>query len=387
MTGSDPNVEAYQILADLLVTIRRIIHRGLEKVSGDTWYLDGCPPGIFERLVERKERETAIDRFGGEYQELITFASLDDLAAIIEYNRDLAKLLGSLAPEGEPMIERLRAIEDLRLKLAASLPFDDEDHETLARYHREFRESLARRKRSADESTPAAPPGTEKRSADESGPAAAPGVEKSSADEGNGSAADAAAQLPAPEVAPPADPVKASEFRTQAVTFEELSAVVGRARPGNGAAPPSAADPLAPAVDEFRTATAAQQPAPEPPTTLDAERAMAADDDRQVLGVIHREVTALADAAFRQHFDAKHPVWDAVRSSGWYDLKKADLALAPLELFYGVVAKAAASQQSGADPAEVKTALNDAGFTKLLLSLREMFVRQTTWNEKLGIRN
>jgi hypothetical protein len=362
MTGSDANVEAYQILADLLVTIRRIIHRGLEKVSGDTWYLDGCPPGLFERLVERKERETAIDRFGGEYQELITFASLDDLAAIVEFNRDLAKLLGSLAPEGEPMIERLRAIEDLRLKLAASLPFDDEDHETLARYHREFRESLTRRKRPADES----------------GPVAAPGVEKSSADDENGSAAEAAAQLPAPEVAPPADPVKASEFRTQAVTFEELSAVVGRARPGNGAVPLSAEDPLAPAVDEFRTAAAAQQPAPEPPTTLDAERAMAADDDRQVLGVIHREVTALADAAFRQHFDAKHPVWDAVRSSGWYDLKRADLALAPLELFYGVIEKAAASQQSGAEPAEVKAALHDAGFTKLLLSLREMFVRQTT---------
>jgi hypothetical protein len=361
MTGSDPNVEAYQILADLLVTIRRIIHRGLEKVSGDTWYLDGCPPGLFERLVERKERESAIDRFGGEYQELITFASLDDLAAIIDFNRDLAKLLGSLAPKGESMIERLRAIEDLRLKLAASLPFDDEDHEKLARYHREFRESLKRRKRSADES----------------GPAAAPGVEKSSVDQGNGSAAEAAARSSAPEIAPPADAVKAAEFRTQVVTFEELSAVVGRARLDIGAAPPSAADPLAPAVDGFKTAAAARQPGPEPPTTLDAERAMAADDDRQVLGVLHREVTALADAAFRQQFDVKHPVWDAVRSSGWYDLKRADLALAPLELFYGVVAKAAASQQSGADPAEVKTALHDAGFTKLLLSLREMFVRQT----------
>ena len=80
--------------------MRRIIHRGLEKVSGKTWYLDGCPPGLFEQLVERKEKEKAIDRFGGEYQELITFASLDDLAAIIEYNSDLAKLLSSLETEG-----------------------------------------------------------------------------------------------------------------------------------------------------------------------------------------------------------------------------------------------------------------------------------------------
>ena len=46
--------------------------------------IDGCPPGLFEQLVERKEKEMAIDRFGGEYQELITFASLDDLAAVLQ---------------------------------------------------------------------------------------------------------------------------------------------------------------------------------------------------------------------------------------------------------------------------------------------------------------
>ena len=62
------NIEAYQIMAEILVTVRRIVHRGLEKAAGKTWYLDGCPTGVYERLVARKENEVAIDRFDREYQ-------------------------------------------------------------------------------------------------------------------------------------------------------------------------------------------------------------------------------------------------------------------------------------------------------------------------------
>ena len=36
--------------------------------------------------------------------------------------------------KGTPMVDRLRDIEALRLKIAAMLPFDDEDYETLNRY-------------------------------------------------------------------------------------------------------------------------------------------------------------------------------------------------------------------------------------------------------------
>ena len=359
MTDPGANAEAYQILVDLQVTIRRIIQRGLEKVSGKTWYLDGCPPGLFERLVERKEREIAIDRFSREYQELITFASLDDLAAIIEFNADLAKLLAAIAPAGEPMIDRLREIEGLRLKLAASVPFDDEDFETLTRYHREFRESLQRRKRPSGEETPPPP--------------AAPVPEPGAPETGSG---------PAPVVATPVGPApetnRGAEFSTQAATFDELVDVVGGMKFGR----PVQSEPEDPVpdIDAFKTAAAAQPPAqdeqPDAPTALDVERAMAADDDREVLRVVHREVMALADSVFRSRFDRESPVWETLRSSGWFDLKKADLALAPLELFYDIVARAANARRSGADDERVKDLLNQAGFSKLLLSLREMFIRQ-----------
>ncbi len=372
MSSLGSNAEAYQVLVDLVVTIRRIVHRGLEKVSGATWYLDGCPPGLFERLVERKERETAIDRFNSEYQELITFASLDDLAAIVEFNQDLNRLLASLAPEGAPVIERLREIEALRLKLAASVPLDDEDLEALYRYHQEFKDALARRKKAGQETPPPAAAGTVA--------VPPPGGERPP---------EAAGRIPAGAVAPrtraedaPAPPgVAGPEFRTQAVSFEELVEVVEATKAEAGMQTGQGGGE--PVPDPSGTAAAppgpprAEPAEPEPPTAVEVERAMAAEDDREVLGLLHREVTAVADAAFRNQLDRPHPVWEAVRSSGWHDLKKADLALAPLELFYAIVGRAAEAQRGGAEPAAVRDLLREAGFAKLLLSLREMFMRHT----------
>ena len=361
MNDLNLTTEAYQILADLLVTIRRVIHRGLEKASGKTWYLDGCPPGLFEQLVERKEKEIAVDRFSGEYQELITFASLDDLAAIIEFNEDLAKLLTSLEPEGAPMIERLREIEALRLKLAASVPFDDEDFEAITRYHREFRESLTRRKRGAKEATPPpAPP--DDPVIDEETPN--PPLDGDDA-EGGALQEDDPGDEPATEKRSP-------EFSTQAATFEEIVEVA------NGSEPESESD------DELFAEIDSSADLPGLPVehlddeslVIDIELAMAEDDDRKVLRALHTEVTALAESAFRKVLDVGHPVWDSVRSSGWYDMKKADLALAPLELFYAVIAQAADVQRSGAGFEAVTASLKDAEFSKLLLSLREMFLRQ-----------
>jgi hypothetical protein len=363
----DSTTEAYQILADLLVTIRRVIHRGLEKVSGKQWYLEGCPPGLFEKLVERKEKEKAVDRFGGEYQELITFASLDDLAAIIEHNGDLARLLTSFERNGAPMIDRLRDIEALRLKMAASVPFDEKDLDTISRYHREFRDSLTRRKRGGDEPPPSSPPPGEETAAeherqDESGIEPADGEDGAEADE---SGVDlGTAEIPV-------------DFGTQAVTFEELVDVVG--------GPETSPEIETPVTDDDRGQEAARSeddvddPADassDGSPRVAVELAMADDDDVEVLRLLHTEVMGIAESAYQKVLDIGHPVWDTVRSSGWYDIKKADLALAPLELFYSVVARAAEVQRSGAGFEAVKACLEDAEFSKLLLSLREMFLRQ-----------
>ena len=253
--------------------------------------------------------------------------------------------------------------------MAASVPFDDDDLEAITRYHREFRDSLTRRKRAPEEVTPP-PPSSEE-----------PAVEE------EGRKTHRRKTIGDLEVAEEIDPGRAirrsaerpHDFNTQVATFDEL---VEFRRVGMKTAP----EPDEPPDDEELLAdieSAADLPVPpledldDGDLVIEVELAMAEDDDRRVLRVLHREVTGIAESAFRKILDVGHPVWDTVRSSGWYDMKKADLALAPLELFYTVVARAADVQRSGAGFEAVKASLEEAQFSKLLLSLREMFMRQS----------
>ena len=256
-------------------------------------------------------------------------------------------------------------IEALRLKMAASVPFDEEDLETVNRYHREFRDSLTRKKRSSDESTP---------------PPAAP-EEPEVAEEAE---SDSPPEEPTEEEVEEEEPVEIEkavqrppEFSTQAATFEELVEIVGGPETEAELDDESVGGEM-PAAREV-PAEHPVAPVPETgsvPPVVEAELAMAEDDDQGVLRVLHLEVTAIAESAFRKVLDIEHPVWDTVRASGWYDMKKTDLALAPLELFYTVVARAADVQRSGAGLEAIKAILDEAEFSKLLLALREMFLRQ-----------
>jgi hypothetical protein len=326
VTSRDSNIDAYQIMAEIQVNLRRIVHRGLEKVAGKTWYLDACPPGLFERLVERKENEAAIDRFNVEYQELISFASLDELADIIDFNHDLAKLLTAIAPASTSTVDRLREIEVLRLKLAAAVSFDDNDIDNLLEYHQEFREALARRTKKSSEATLT--------------PSPAPAEEKAAATDVNG-----------------------RDFGTQITEMDEP--------PVEDVAPEPENDTAVAEVDA--SASSDQMSGAE--EVLAAERAIASEDDVEVLRILHREVMSIAEAVFQRDLDRTHPAWEMLRADGWYDLKKADMVLSPLELFFAVAEEARNRQRSGADLDELKAYLEEAEFTKLLLSLREMFMR------------
>ena len=58
-------------------------------------------------------------------------------------------------------------------------------------------------------------------------------------------------------------------------------------------------------------------------------------------------------------------------------IKLGKLALAPLELFYAVAEETRDKIAAGTDSEDIKQFLADANFSKLLLSLREMFLNQT----------
>ena len=353
---TETNIEAYQIMAEMLVTVRRIVHRGLEKAAGKTWYLDGCPPGIYERLVARKENEVAIDRFDREYQELISFASLDDLADIVEYNDDLAHLLEGIAPDNATMAERFRQIETLRLKLEATVPFDDDDLETLIGYQTEFRQSLAKPKKKAapDEKIEEAPEPVEEPMAAEEVPTEMEENAPSSV-----------------EAVEPSD-----DFGTKVTDVDELGAddVVSDDVSGDfGTAVVDSGVIEAPAEDEAPEELTA--PIGDDEAAVEAERAIAGDDDGEVLRVLHREIMAVAEHVLKGDVDQEFPAWHTIKSSGWYDLKITSLALASIELFYKVAEELRAKNRAGESKEEIKAYLKEAEVSKLLLSLSETFKR------------
>jgi len=311
----------YQTLAEILVIARRIVLRGLVKVSGPTWYKVGCPPSLFDRLVARKENELSIDRFDREYQELIGYASLDDLAEIVDYNEDLAELLQTIAPPGSTMVERFREIEAFRLKLAAAVPFDDDDMERLFEYHRDLRDALERRmQKSGDMQVPAVPPPSEDLSA-------APPVE---VDERNGELDSVLAEID-----------RLAEGGEG--TFEDYGTVV------------TVADTATFEVTEI-------------------ERAMADDDDVEVLRVLREEVMVVAEGVLQNDLRNEYFVWEAICAAGWFSKKQTALQLEPVERFYTVVEEIRIKHREGAGLEATKAHLQVVEFSKLLLELREMFL-------------
>jgi hypothetical protein len=371
VTIGDPNTEGYQIMADILVTLRRIVHRGLEKIAGSTWYLDGLPEGLFERLVERKEKEASIDRFNGEYQELISFASLDDLAEIVEFNDELAKLLSGIGPDETTLVERLRQIEALRLKLAATAPFDDDDLEELVEYHQDLKRALSRRKKQAVDPSP-----PESR-ADLGSP------EAEDADPVDERPSGEPEQEPTEEAMPVEDPENTQSDAADSTEDAGERAAVSDVNPY--ATEMAKVEELSQAdivtADAYGTVAARLEvPQDEPASETGAEaseieQAVAADDDRAALEILRREVMSVAEAVLQNDPPQEYPVWESLGLTGWLNRKRDELGLEPVERFYRVAEGVLEMRLAGHSADEVKEFIDRSRFSSLLLELRELFMK------------
>ncbi len=420
VTLGNPNTEAYEIMADIVVTVRRIVYRGLVKVSGDTWYLDGLAPGLFETLVARKETEIAIDRFDDEYQELISYATLDDLAETIEYNEDLAALLAWLGSDEKSIVERLREVESLRLKLAAFVPFTDDDLEAVIDFHQELGRMLKKRKDPAPEPEEVEPSETVEvkeestkeifgeddggdpesdaeadaedadDDADESEEDMEEIFEEPGGDDPEDDAEDDPEDDPRDDVEndPEGDTDEDSEEEPDDEESEEIEEEVKIEEPVVDLSTQFAAidqltksdviepEDFATIATELGTPDALQNAAGnDSEDALAVERAMASDDDREVLEILRREVMSVAESLLRNDPEEQHPVWETLRSSGWYLIKRRPLEIGPIEQFYVVADGVLEKRIAGHSSDEVKDFLEESEFSRLLLSLREMFLK------------
>ena len=364
-----PAIDAKRILNDLLVNFRRIVHRGLVNYSGELWYREGLPSDVFRRLVVRKENETPLDRFSGDYEELMTYANFRDLADIIVGNDVLKERLTVLEPrDGASLLDRLHELEEMRRAATSSSPISDQDQANLARYFDEFRNAVKRGSRPHDDPKPSvtrrapkppSPPTAEEETlesifGDEEPPAdprPSPRgrlvVKVSSGGLRDGApATEDQTGRPRPEPPPPASVSVADEVGSVETPVTDVSS-----RPGGG-------DDGGGLIDELEK----------------IERALRDDDDSAVLKALHVEVTEIADGMLRRDPKQGHLVWQLVGRHGWFERRKEQYGLQPLEDFYRLADDFLEAFSSDAKSSDLKNMLSEAGFSRMLLDMREMFM-------------
>jgi hypothetical protein len=395
--------------------------------SGELWYREGLPSDVFRRLVVRKENETPLDRFSGDYEELMTYANFKDLADIIVGNEVLGERLTVLEPGGGvSLLERLHELEEMRRSFSSGKPASGEDAAKLEGYFEEFRKAIKggktpprKRSQSSSVSPPVPTPTTEPEDEtldsifdDDLTPPSdgsdQPGrlVVKVSADDLRKAAEDSE---PEPEPEPEEEPEPEPEA-------EKRSEPEPEAEPEQEQEPEDEAEPEPEPEDDLEQGQE-QEPVREEesesdvsgdasetttsdvgavttpvtdvstrPGPLDTEakgpieeaeeieRALRDEDHAVILKALHVEVTEIADGMLRR--DPKHGnfVWDQAKRRGWYEANREEFELDPLERFYELAGAFIEAYTSEAKSSELKTILAEAGFSSLLLELREMFL-------------
>ena len=355
-----------------MVNFRRIVHRGLINYSGELWYREGLPSDVFRRLVIRKENETPLDRFSGDYEELITYANFRDLADIIAGNEALRERLSILEPrDGTTLLERLLELDEMRRAIAPGKTTSEEDAERLSRYYEEFRQAIKGGRRAG--------------SKDEGGPRSQGEADSSSRSRQLLAEEETLESIFGPEETPP--PIKRSGRLVVKISANDLRNA-GSSAPASvdtvaskAEASPPPADAAESVGSEAPITEAVERPKPRTPRPAGpidqietVEQAILDGDDEVVLKALHLEVTAVADGMLRRDPKTEHPVWVLVNRVSWLDEHLEVFDLEPLGVFYTLADEFLKAHSSHAKASDLKEMLADAGFSKLLLSLREMFL-------------
>ncbi len=398
--ASEARVEAYGKIIDLLVGFRRIVRRGAIRLWGEDWFVAGCPAGVRDRLIAARATEIEMERTASDEEEPYELASFGDLADMVESSESLVALLQGLALSPDGLLANLRTLEDLRRKLAAGRVVSDSEGVVLDELHLRLREKLSgarRRGRDGGGGGGAAGATGAKKT-----PEAADHPEES-ADRNDGSR---------PESAPPQSPVQVSAERTEATsalfgdrepdTSPEIgfgaAAVAGwdegaRAQStdvlfddeqddpsqrvgvgGIASSSPQSTDVLFDEVDGRQEANRLRE------NVLDGSSTPVGlvhvePEDFQVLRDLRSEIISAAEMAYGSSQEISTNVWQSVLDSGWYSARAEAYGLAEVATFHAVVENYQDRLKAGSDQEELRAFLADCELAKLLLRLRELFIR------------
>jgi hypothetical protein len=337
MADLEQNLDGYRILAQILIDLRNALHAELERYYGHEWYRAKPLQQVLNRLIERKEHEQAIDWYESEYQQIIDFATFEDLLEVLEADSRLLPELRTIAPSTPLLHARLMEMETMRQKLALARVISENELVFLGTFHLRFRKVME------------------------------------SASKNPSSARETAASNVT--VAPPANPVESAPVTPSSRDVAPPVPPSATARPSNTKIPKKPAKH----VNSGRqppAETPAQHAAPEAKPVNGRHAVMAAmdaGDDKAVLESLYREVTAIAEGLWEREVPATPSVWPRVREHAWYEKNFSPLGLQPLSDFYDVIDAIHGRIHDGLAKDELQAFLKEHNFAKILLALRDMF--------------
>jgi len=360
MEWIEQNLDAYRVIAEILTDLRPLVRERLEASLGKEWFRDGIPESIFENLIENKEQEASIDWYENRYQEVISYAVFPDLFEIIIANPGLFDPILKLAPSQSLLNTRFLELEVMRSKIGRARQISEAEINFLTSFHLRFRRAV-QEITGEEPVTPAPRKESEAKVADPTDQA-----------------------LPTPESAeiesPPKDP------DTTETVVAELADAPGRPpmRRASRAADPQKKKEQAevPAPEEGETAPAADSETAEKPAKRETsgaivKRAMESGDDQVVLREVYREVTGIAEVIWTTNETPTTAIWDRVSTNTWYESNFSRLELRPLSDFYELIQQVKNKRKGGAPKSDIQSFLNDSNFATVLLSLRDMFQKNS----------
>jgi hypothetical protein len=336
----EPRWEAYRLASELLTGFRKIVERALVKAVGADWSSSACPGSVADRIATRRIAELEVERFAPVDEDAMSYTTFLDLAELAEANPTVAGMLGGLSSSPDGFVADLRTLEDIRVKIAAARPLTDAETVVLAERHLRLKEKLAsvRHRRThpdpeAPEDRPASPAATQPQPA---------GVD---------SPGDAVTGDESPPIAAPADDEPASSEAPAGDISSEIAGAVARG---------SARSRAEQIFDGAST----------PVGLVDVD-----SRDLEVLRELRLEIIAAAEAAYNYSEEIETTVWERELESGWFGDKLEAYGLGDLATFYAVLEGYLERRRRGSNREGLRTFLADRELAKLLLRLRELFIR------------
>ena len=371
------NLDAYRVVTEILNDLRTTVRQELELNKGKLWYRTGLPQGVLDRLIERKEKEKAIDWYENEYQQLIDFASFADILEILEFNTALVPSLRRLAPNTALLHARFLELEVMREKLAMTRPISEAELGFLTTFHSRFRKALEQVKVQEQQEAAAEPVAASTKG----------DVDKDSTADDAEADADLAPAEPRDDSAEEAESREEEDEADEQVGSAptESDQASGQGSKGRESRPPSRSafvpqsststppPPKAPNRAAARGAAAVAEPAVKADNRRSVQSQLEESDTRGILRSLYREVTTVAEGLWTSEIPPATAVWNQVSAHPWYEKNISKLGLKPLSDFYEIIFKVEEKMNGGIARDQLQDFLKESNFAKVLLSLRDMF--------------